>query len=224
MALQANSTTSQRGIPTKQLHQLAADFAGVQARVSIKSRIAIGDGIAGETCNPACAVVEEPQCAERGCGSHVEPVPCACWYMDQITLLAEDQQNFLVDMETEQPLTFHEEANFVFGMDVFRQEFAAERCPFGMVRVHADCIDRDIALDGLDSVDFIGIDAENFSLIGPSRQASAGRPLLKSDSASSQLTLNGIRVDADALGTRRLPSDRFALVWKDAQTTHRPDP
>ena len=100
MALQANSTMSQRGIPPTQLHQLAADFAGVQARVSIKSRIAIGDGIAGETCNPACAVVEEPQCAERGCGSHVEPVPCAGWYMDQITLLAEDQQNFLVDMET----------------------------------------------------------------------------------------------------------------------------
>ncbi len=109
-------------------------------------------------------------------------------------------------------------------MDVFLQEFAAERCPFGMIRVDADCIDRDIALGDLDSVDFIGIDAENFSLIGPSRQASAGRPLLKSDSASSQLTLNGNRVVADALGTRRLPPDRFALVWKDAQTTHRPDP
>ena len=70
--------------------------------------------------------------------------------MDQITLLAEDQQDFLVDVQTEQPLTFHEEANFVFGMDVFRQEFAAERSPFGMVRVHADCIDRDVALGGLD--------------------------------------------------------------------------
>ena len=126
-------------------------------------------------------------------------------------------------METEQPLTFHEEANFIVGMDVFRQEFAAERCPFGMVRLNADCIDRDIALGGLDSVDFIGIDAENFSFIGPSRQASAGRPLLKSDSASSQLTLNGIRVDADALGMRRLSPDRFALVWKDAQKTLRPD-
>ena len=144
--------------------------------------------------------------------------------MDQITLLAEDQQDFLVDVQTKESLPLHEEADFVVGMDMFRQEFAAERCPFGMVRVHADCIDRDIALDGLDSVDFIGIHAENFSLIGPSRQASAGRPLLKSDSASSQLTLNGIRVEADALGTRRLPSDRFALVWKDAQTTHRPDP
>ena len=144
--------------------------------------------------------------------------------MDQITLLAEDQQNFLVDMETEQPLTLHEEADFVFGMDMFRQEFAAERCPFGMVRVHADCIDRDIALDGLDSVDLIGMDAEKLCSIGPTRQASTAWPLLKSDSASSQLTLNGIRVDADALGTRRLPSDRFALVWKDAQTTHRPDP
>jgi len=27
----------------------------------------------------------------------------------------------------EQPLAFHEEANFVFGVDVFRQEFAAKR-------------------------------------------------------------------------------------------------
>ena len=223
MALQANRTTSQRGIPPTQLHQLAADFAGVQPRHSIKSRIAIGDGIAGETCNPACAVVEEPQCAEQGCGSHVEPVTCACWYTDQITLLAEDKQNFLVDMETEQPLTLHEEADFVFGMDVFCQEFAAERDSFGMVRVNANCIDRDIALDSLDSVDFFGIDAEDFSLIGPSRQASAGRPLLKSDSASSQLTLNGIKVDADALGMRRLSPDRFALVWKDAQKTLRPD-
>ena len=126
-------------------------------------------------------------------------------------------------METEQPLTLHEEADFVFGMDVFCQEFAAERDSFGMVWVHANCIDRDIALDSLDSVDFFGIDAEDFSLIGPSRQASAGRPLLKSDSASSQLTLNGIRVDADALGMRRLSPDRFALVWKDAQKTLRPD-
>ena len=67
---------------------VCADFAGEQARLSIKSRIAIGDGIAGETRNPACAVVEEPQCAERGCGSHVEPVPRAGWHTNQITLLA----------------------------------------------------------------------------------------------------------------------------------------
>ena len=127
MALQTNRTTSQRGISPTQMHQLAADVGVVQALVSIQSRVAIGDGIAGETCNPACTVVEEPQCAERGRGSHVEPVPGAGWHMDQITLLAEDQKDFLVDMETEQPLTFHEEANFVFGMDVFRQEFAAER-------------------------------------------------------------------------------------------------
>ena len=132
--------------------------------------------------------------------------------MDQITLLAEDQQDFLVDLETEQPLTLHEEADFVFGMDMFRQEFASERCPFGMVRLHADCIDRDISLGGLDSVDFIGIDAEKLCSIGPSRQASAGRPLLKSDSASSQLTLNGIRV---VMGMRwgRGVSPRTASLW-----------
>jgi len=93
-----------------------------------------------------------------------------------------------------------------------------------MVRVHADCVDRDISLGGLDSIDFIGIDTKNFSLIGTLSQASTGRPLLKSDSASSQLVLNGIRVDANALGKRHLPADLFALVWKDAQTTHRSDP
>ena len=93
-----------------------------------------------------------------------------------------------------------------------------------MVRVDAHCIDRDISLGGLDSIDFIGIETKNFSLIGTLSQASTGRPLLKSDSASSQLALNGIRVDANALGKRHLPADRFALVWKDAQTTHRSDP
>ena len=144
--------------------------------------------------------------------------------MDQITLLAEDQEDFLVDVQTKESLTLHEEADFVFGMNVFCQEFAPECRPLGMLWVHADRIDSDVAIGRLDSVDFIGIGVENFSLTGPARQASTGRPLLKNDSASPQLLLNGIRVVADAMGMSCLPPDSVALVWKDAQTTHRSDP
>ena len=87
---------------------------------SIQPGEAIGNGVVSEVSDPTGWIVEKAKSAETWMLSHVEPVPYSCRDVDEIPTFTEHHQNFSVQVKAEQSASFHEEANLVFGVGMFR--------------------------------------------------------------------------------------------------------
>src|SRR3989441_11820328 len=97
------------------------------ARGNRKARELFGNIAAGEVRNPAFLVGEQTDRDEIGRFAHIEPMPGAVGYADQVALHAQRFVHLVADMQGELAAAGDEETHFVFRVRVFVEELRTQR-------------------------------------------------------------------------------------------------